>query len=45
MEKAIQLKNEKIKSATAFKSLDVVLNNMKENKLIIDAEEWWASTK
>ena len=39
MEKVVQLKNEKIRSATAFKSLNNVLNNMKENKLIIDAEE------
>ena len=38
MEKAVQLKNERIKSATAFKSLDIVLNNMKENKTIIDVE-------
>ncbi len=38
MEKAVQLKNERIKSVTAFKSLDVVLNNMKENKTIIDTE-------
>ncbi len=38
MEKAVQLKNEKIKAATAFKSLDIVLNNMKENKAVIDAE-------
>jgi len=39
MEKVVQLKNEKIRSATAFKSLNNVLNNMKENKSIIDAEE------
>ena len=38
MEKVVQLKNEKINSATAFKTLDNVLNNMKENKVIIDAE-------
>ena len=38
MEKAVQLKNERIKSGTAFISLDIVLNNMKENKTSIDAE-------
>ena len=39
MEKVVQLKNEKINSATAFKTLDNVLKNMKENKVIIDADE------
>lgn len=38
MENAVKLKNERIKSATAFNDLDIVLNNMKENKTIIDAE-------
>ncbi len=38
MEKAVVLKNERIKSSTAFSSLDIVLNNMRENKAIIDVE-------
>ena len=38
MEKAVQLKNERIKSTTAFKSLDIVLSNMIENKTMIDTE-------
>lgn len=38
MVKAIQLKNERIKSTTAFAGLDIILNNMKENKTIIDTE-------
>ena len=38
MEKAIQLKNDRIKSTVAFNSLDIVLSNMKENKIKIDVE-------
>ena len=38
MEKAVAVKNERIKSATAFNNLDMVLQNMKENKVQIDVE-------
>jgi hypothetical protein len=36
MERVIQLKNERTRIATAFSSLDIVLNNMRQNKNDID---------
>ena len=38
MEKAIAIKNDKIKIPTAFTSLDTVLKNMKEGKDVIDVK-------
>lgn len=38
METAVRLKNETIRQKNAFSSLDVVLRNMKENRIVIDIQ-------